>query len=89
LIQSIHGTGFHLPESHLETLLDACRYHNDGLTSTDLTIGTCWDADRMDLLRVGIVPNPEKMSTIHGKDYATRGPVALKPARPNGHRTNG
>jgi len=83
LIQSIHGTDFQVSDSQLQTLLDACRYHNDGLTSTDLIIGTCWDADRMDLPRVGIIPNPEKMSTIPGKEFATRGPIALKPEPPS------
>lgn len=33
----------------LEKLLEACRYHNDGQVSKDPTIGTCWDADRLDL----------------------------------------
>ena len=77
LVESIHGTDFRISATQLDLLLDACRYHHDGLTSSDITIGTCWDADRMDLPRVGIDPNPAKMSTLHGKDYATRGPIAL------------
>ncbi len=72
---------FPITDDQLELLLDACRFHNDGKTSSDLTIGTCWDADRMDLPRVGITPRAEKMSTQVGKDFAARGPVALTKRR--------
>ena len=78
LALNIHETAYELASPQLNLLLEACRYHNDGLVSPDLTIGTCWDADRMDLPRVGITPDPEKMSTIHGKDFAERGPIALQ-----------
>ncbi len=74
LVLNLHGDVFEIGDVRLELLLEACRYHNDGLTSSDLTIGTCWDADRMDLPRVGIDPVAEKMSTQIGKDYARWGP---------------
>ena len=32
----------------------------------DITIDTCFDADRMDLPRVGITPLPDKMATKKG-----------------------
>ena len=79
LVETIHGTLFEISDQQLQLLLDACKYHNDGLTSLNLTIGTCWDADRMDLPRVGIAPVPAKMSTMHGKDYAIRGSIAITP----------
>lgn len=41
----------------------ATAWHEQGLTSTDPTIGVCWDADRLDLPRVGITPDPRLMST--------------------------
>lgn len=28
-------------------------------------VGCCWDADRLDLLRLGMTPRPERMSTGH------------------------
>ncbi len=31
----------------------ACDGHTDGKTSDDPTIGACWDADRLDLCRLG------------------------------------
>lgn len=56
----------------LDRLLYACRHHNDGTTCDDPTIGTCWDADRLDLPRVGITPNPELLSTKAGKKLMWR-----------------
>ena len=36
----------------------------------DVTIQTCWDADRLDLSRVGIRPDPKKLCTKAAKDPA-------------------
>ena len=47
---------FKLPDADFELLYEACAAHTDGLTEADVTIQTCWDADRLDLGRVGIVP---------------------------------
>jgi uncharacterized protein len=52
----------------LNVLLEAIRYHNDGLISDCPTIGTCWDADRLDLPRVGIIPDPKLLSTQAARD---------------------
>jgi len=55
-------------------LLDyAIRHHVDGEVSDDPTIGTCWDADRLDLGRVGIVSDEKYMSTQRGKELARKG----------------
>lgn len=77
-VETIHGSVFTLPQPKLILLLEACRYHNDGGTSPDVTIGTCWDADRLDLPRVGITPTPSRMSTTHGQEYARLGPVKFR-----------
>ena len=50
------------------TLKFAIKHHNDGLESSDPTIGVCWDADRLDLPRVGIVLSANMFSTQYGKD---------------------
>lgn len=42
---------------------DACVQHDMGQISDDPTIGVCWDADRLDLGRVGITPSARFMST--------------------------
>lgn len=49
--------------SQLDVLLHACGEHADGTVSTEPTVGSCWDADRLDLPRVGITPRPELFST--------------------------
>lgn len=36
------------------------------------TIDACFDADRLDLGRVGITPNPHKMATEKGKEMARK-----------------
>ena len=42
-------------------------YHTKEHSSGDKTIDTCYDADRLDLGRVGIQPKPEKMATAIGQ----------------------
>jgi uncharacterized protein len=55
-------------------LLDyAIRHHVDGKVSDDSTIGACWDADRLDLGRVGIDPDAKYMSTYQGKELVKEG----------------
>lgn len=56
-----------------QLLIEACAGHTDGLLSDDPTIGTCWDADRLDLGRVGLVPKPKFMSTAFAKEVAYAG----------------
>ncbi|HNW92899.1 MAG TPA: hypothetical protein PKM88_08325 [bacterium] len=80
-----------LDARQIEQLLAAVAGHTDGTVTGDPTIGTCWDADRLDLGRVGIIPAPQFMSTAAGKMLARSGvagmPAAppLRPAPPDGH----
>lgn len=46
-----------------DLLCHAVALHTDGLTSDNPTIGVCWDADRLDLTRVGVRPVAALMST--------------------------
>ena len=66
-MKSINKKHLHLTKESLEKLTYACVFHNKGLISDDITIGTCWDADRLDLGRVGIYPSAELMSTEQAK----------------------
>ena len=43
-----------LSKKQFNTLVEAIKYHPDGKVSDDPTIGCCWDADRVELPRVGI-----------------------------------
>jgi uncharacterized protein len=57
---------FELSDEHFQLLYYACAHHTDSLTSSDATIGACWDADRLDLGRVGVKPEARYMSTSAG-----------------------
>ena len=50
----------------------ACNEHNKGVTSDNPTVGACFDADRIELLRCNITPRPELMSTPIGKRMAEK-----------------
>lgn len=70
LVRRLHGQGFQLHDAQLQTLCEACSRHADGDVTDDPTIGCCWDADRLDLPRVGIEPHRDFMSTAVGKSLA-------------------
>ena len=59
-----------LEDEAFETLYQACAGHTTSTFSSNPTIAACWDADRLDLDRVGIAPNPEFLSTGEGKKLA-------------------
>lgn len=59
LARSLWGELIHLDDGRFELLYEACRLHTDGLTVGDRTLLACWDADRLDLGRAGIAPNPD------------------------------
>jgi len=50
-------------EAELDLLVIACQGHTTERTHADATIATCWDADRLDLPRVGITVNPDYLCT--------------------------
>jgi uncharacterized protein len=60
--RALQGRFFDLRASQLDRLTHAIRHHSGGEVSTDATIQTCWDADRLDLGRVGIKPSDEFLS---------------------------
>ena len=59
-----------LAPDQMELLVTACSLHTCGGVSDDPTIGTCWDADRLDLARFGIVPDLELLSTAAARNPA-------------------
>ena len=56
-----------LSEERLDLLNTACRDHSGGLTTDEPTIGSCWDADRLDLVRLGRAIDNDAMSTAPGR----------------------
>jgi uncharacterized protein len=72
--KALHKQYIPISEDRFKLLYEACAEHTDGLRSANPTIGTCWDADRLDLGRVGIVTSTKFMSTAAGKKIvSTRG----------------
>ena len=67
-VRRIHGEHFTLAARSLDLLLEACAGHVDGLTHNDPTIGLCWDADRLNLWRIGVKPQPRFLSTPAARD---------------------
>jgi uncharacterized protein len=59
-----------LGANRLVELRLAVHAHAWGETTELPTIGACWDADRLDLWRCEMVPDPSLMSTRVGKDAA-------------------
>lgn len=71
LARSLRGSLIHLDDSRFELLYEACRLHTHGLAEGDATIGACWDADRLDLGRVGITPCGERLCTEPGRSLVS------------------
>lgn len=59
----LRGKAFDLSEEDFALLATACTHHTDCLTTGDITVQTCWDADRLDLGRAGITPDPKYLCT--------------------------
>jgi uncharacterized protein len=52
-----------LTSVEFDQLCEACEGHTDGRVNADLTVQTCWDADRLDLMRVSIWPEKRLLCT--------------------------
>jgi uncharacterized protein len=66
--KSIWGEHFQLPKDEFDLLHYACVHHTDGMTDGDVTVQTCWDADRLDLGRCQIWPKAQFLCTEAAKD---------------------
>lgn len=67
LARSLRGRLAHLDDERFALLDQACRLHTEGLTVGHPTALACWDADRLDLGRVGITPEPHRLGTASGR----------------------
>ena len=59
----LRGSMFDLPDHEFNLLYRACSGHTLERTHPDITVQTCWDSDRLDLGRVGIMPHPSRLCT--------------------------
>jgi len=70
-----------LAPTQLDWLLQAIAQHTDGQISDDLTIGSCWDADRLDLLRIGFQVQSKLLSTAAARTVQMQDAAAALWAR--------
>jgi uncharacterized protein len=73
-------------QEQLLLLEAACRGHSHGGLDAEPTVQVCWDADRLDLARVGIMPLPERLCTAAARDgevieWAVRRSLATRSRR--------
>ncbi len=54
--------------TRVELLAAACAGHHHPRISGDPTVGCCWDADRLDLSRLGARPREQLLSTKASRD---------------------
>jgi uncharacterized protein len=64
---SLRGSLVYLDPAAFELLKYACCCHAEGYTEGDVTVQTCWDSDRLDLARAGILPDPLCLCTSAAK----------------------
>ena len=69
--ESLNGEYFHLDASDMKLLHTAIAGHSGGKTHGNKTIAACWDADRLDLGRIGVRPDPQYLCTDHARLPAT------------------
>lgn len=61
-----------ISQNQLGQLVFACEHHNNpNIKSDNIVIQTCWDADRLDLWRVGTIPSPSFLNTDIAKQEKT------------------
>ena len=56
-----------LADSDFELLIKACRFHTSAFNHENVTVQTCFDSDRLDLGRVGTIPDPKYLCTDAAK----------------------
>jgi uncharacterized protein len=71
------GRYFDLNDADFALLQFACEWHTDRVHDANITVGTCWDADRLDLGRCGMEVDAEFLNTTAAKQpsliaWATR-----------------
>ena len=67
-IKTLRGTILELNDDDFETLRVAIHDHTIGHRHSNITVATCWDADRLDIGRIGARPHPDYLLTKAAKD---------------------
>ncbi|WDI41298.1 hypothetical protein [Bremerella sp. P1] len=69
--KQLRGELFELSNAQFALLVEACCGHTKCRHHENITIGTCWDSDRLDLGRVGMRPHPYYLNTDEAKREET------------------
>jgi uncharacterized protein len=70
LARRLRSDHLSLTDRDFDLLITACNHHTDGSTHADITVQTCWDADRLDLWRIFITPKNALLCTDAAKEKA-------------------
>ena len=73
--EELNGDLFNISEEEMSLLYEACCDHTSGYHHKDPTIGVCWDSDRLDIGRAGMIPNSDFMSSKLAKEIADHGSI--------------
>jgi uncharacterized protein len=65
---TLRGDLLTLDDHRFDLLYYACSNHTAGETEGDITVKTCWDSDRLDLYRVKIKTDPNRLCTEYAKN---------------------
>lgn len=71
LIQNNKALQQALTAQQLKDLVYACQTHTGGKRAPNIVVGICWDADRLDITRVGIRLDAQYLTTQTAKAIAT------------------
>lgn len=64
LLEKLGGAAWlGLEKNAFHQLFEAMAWHSESSPAGSLTQQVCWDADRLDLARVGIIPDPHRLFT--------------------------
>lgn len=72
-VRVLRGSLITLSDEDFEHLVFACEHHSAGLIEADITVQTCWDADRLDLGRLGVEPEKRNLCTSFARELAMIG----------------
>lgn len=81
LAVNLRGNLFEATDAEMDLLVEACENHSNGCVDAHVTVQTCWDADRLDLGRVGIYPESKYLCTPAAKDTETVVSVSITARR--------
>ncbi len=80
--ESLRGELSSISDEGFDLLCEACEGHTDVIHHADPTIQACWDADRLDLPRVGISPDSKYLNTAFAMRLAASGDLGLLDQEP-------